>query len=200
MIDGRAEVALGGEGDYKVHGMAAIYAILREARDRASPVGSSRRSAARRTTSGTRSRAYPRPGPGVQGDPRRALLRPGLVDRDREPARARNISGTKYGASVAVPTRPRASSPAVRAQVRPRSKASRGLAYRRQNCTTAYGCVTPWRQLYYDDATALRAKYDLVNRYGLRGVGIWALGYDGTRPELYAAIKAKFITDKVPPT
>ena len=45
-----------------------------------------------------------------------------------------------------------------------------------------------------------RAKYDLVNRAGLRGVGIWALGYDGTRPELYATLKAKFITDKVPPT
>ena len=60
--------------------------------------------------------------------------------------------------------------------------------------------MTPWRQLYYDDATALRAKYDLVNRAGLRGVGIWALGYDGTRSELYAALKAKFITDKVPPT
>jgi hypothetical protein len=59
--------------------------------------------------------------------------------------------------------------------------------------------VTPWRQLYYDDVTALKAKYDLVNRAGLRGVGIWALGYDGSRPELYAALKAKFITDKVPP-
>src|SRR6185437_13895749 len=35
VIDGRAEVALGNEGDYKVHGMAAIYAILREARERA---------------------------------------------------------------------------------------------------------------------------------------------------------------------
>ena len=54
-------------------------------------------------------------------------------------------------------------------------------------------------QLYYDDATALGLKYDLVNRTNLRGVGIWALGYDGTRPELYAALKAKFITDKIPP-
>ena len=58
--------------------------------------------------------------------------------------------------------------------------------------------MTAWRQLYYDDATALKAKYDLVNRHGLRGVGIWALGYDGTRTELYAALKAKFITDADP--
>ena len=40
---------------------------------------------------------------------------------------------------------------------------------------------------------------DLVNRANLRGVGIWALGYDGTRTELYAMLKAKFITDTVPP-
>ena len=39
VIDGRAEVALGDEGNYKVHGMAAIYAILREARERARAAG-----------------------------------------------------------------------------------------------------------------------------------------------------------------
>ena len=39
VIDGRAEVALGSEGDYKVHGRAAIYAILREARERARAAG-----------------------------------------------------------------------------------------------------------------------------------------------------------------
>ena len=72
-------------------------------------------------------------------------------------------------------------------------------AYRRQNCTSS-GCVTSWRQLYVDDATAIGRKYDLVNAYGLRGAGIWALGYDGTRPELWAAIQAKFITDSTPPT
>ena len=71
--------------------------------------------------------------------------------------------------------------------------------YRRENCTTTYGCVKPWRQLYYDDAKALGLKYDVVNRYNLRGAGIWALGYDGTRTELYSVLKAKFITDTVPP-
>jgi len=39
LIDGRAEVTLGAEGDYKMHGMAPIYAILREARDRARAAG-----------------------------------------------------------------------------------------------------------------------------------------------------------------
>jgi spore germination protein YaaH/flagellar hook assembly protein FlgD len=71
--------------------------------------------------------------------------------------------------------------------------------YQRENCTATYGCVTGWRQLYFDDAQTLAAKYDLVNQYDLRGVGIWALGYDGSRPELYAVLKDKFITDTVPP-
>jgi spore germination protein YaaH/flagellar hook assembly protein FlgD len=71
--------------------------------------------------------------------------------------------------------------------------------YQRENCSKTYGCVTGWRQLYYDDAATLAAKYDLVNQYNLRGAGIWALGYDGSRPELYAVLKDKFITDTVPP-
>lgn len=72
-------------------------------------------------------------------------------------------------------------------------------AYQRENCSKTYGCVTGWRQLYYDDAATLAAKYDLVNQYDIRGAGIWALGYDGSRPELYAVLKDKFITDTVPP-
>src|SRR5262249_25661968 len=48
-------------------------------------------------------------------------------------------------------------------------------AYRKQTCTTTYGCVTSWRELYYDDSTSLRLRYDLVNRTELRGAGIWAL-------------------------
>jgi nucleotide-binding universal stress UspA family protein len=41
VINPDAEVTLGGEGDYKVHGEAAVYAILREARDRARAAGAS---------------------------------------------------------------------------------------------------------------------------------------------------------------
>ncbi len=70
------------------------------------------------------------------------------------------------------------------------------FAYERSNCS---GCPTTWRQVYYDDAQSLKAKYDLVNRSNLRGAGIWALGYDGTSRELYAAIAAKFLTDSTPP-
>jgi spore germination protein YaaH/flagellar hook assembly protein FlgD len=72
-------------------------------------------------------------------------------------------------------------------------------SYQRQTCTSTYGCVTATRELYYDDAESLAAKYDLINSYDIRGVGIWALGYDGSRPELYQILKDKFITDTIPP-
>ncbi len=38
-----------------------------------------------------------------------------------------------------------------------------------------------------------------MNRAGIRGVGIWALGYDGTRTELDRALIDKFINDTTPP-
>jgi len=66
-------------------------------------------------------------------------------------------------------------------------------AYRKQTCTSAYGCVTSWRELYYDDAASLRLRYDLVNRASLRGAGIWALGYDDAHPELRSALADKFL-------
>ncbi|HXG25345.1 MAG TPA: glycosyl hydrolase family 18 protein, partial [Candidatus Binatia bacterium] len=72
-------------------------------------------------------------------------------------------------------------------------------AYRRQTCTAADGCVTSWRSMYYDDAQSLKLKFDLVNRQQLRGVGIWALGYDDARPELRTALADKFLLDRTPP-
>ncbi|HET7182547.1 MAG TPA: glycosyl hydrolase family 18 protein, partial [Candidatus Limnocylindrales bacterium] len=72
-------------------------------------------------------------------------------------------------------------------------------AYRKQTCTSQYGCVTAWRELYYDDATSLRLRYDLVNRTALRGAGIWALGYEGTHTELRNALADKFLSDKTAP-
>ena len=53
-----------------------------------------------------------------------------------------------------------------------------------------------WRQIYYDDAASLKLRYDMINRKGLRGAGIWALGYDVDRPEMRQAIAEKFLNDK----
>jgi spore germination protein YaaH len=51
-----------------------------------------------------------------------------------------------------------------------------------------------WKQLWYDDDSSLRAKYDLVLAEGLAGVGIWALGYDGPNAELWTALASRFST------
>ncbi len=113
---------------------------------------------------------------------------------------AGNTSGTKNGASTAVSYDTAASYLSQYGRNYDPAEQVAWTAYQRQNCTATYGCVTSWRELYVDDAAALGAKYDLVNTYGLRGAGIWALGYDGTRPELWSAIQRKFITDTTPPT
>ncbi|MEO8437328.1 MAG: glycosyl hydrolase family 18 protein [Chloroflexota bacterium] len=112
---------------------------------------------------------------------------------------AKNISGVKNGASTTVVYSTARQYAVDHGRLWNATEAVAWTVYRRKNCTATYGCVTPWRQLYFDDAKALGLKYDAVNRYNLRGAGIWALGYDGTRTELYGMLKAKFITDTVPP-
>ncbi len=118
---------------------------------------------------------------------------------DTDKLGAKNISGTKYGASATVIYDSAVDYLADKGRRYDPVEGVAWTVYRRENCTTTYGCVTPWRQLYVDDAEALKAKYDLVNQYGLRGAGIWALGYDGSRKELWTAIRDKFITDTTPP-
>jgi spore germination protein YaaH len=69
------------------------------------------------------------------------------------------------------------------------------FVYQRQNCGS---CPSTWREVYYDDGQSIALKYGLVNQWNLRGAGIWALGYDGQRPEMAAAVRAAFV-DTTPP-
>jgi spore germination protein YaaH len=108
-------------------------------------------------------------------------------------------TGTKYGGSASVPYTTAADYADQHGRRYDSLEESAWTAYQRQNCSSSYGCVTGWRELYYDDAQALAAKYALVNRLDLRGVGIWALGYDGTRPELANVLRDTFVTDSLPP-
>jgi spore germination protein YaaH len=111
---------------------------------------------------------------------------------------ARNMSGSTYG-TVAEPTYSDAA-PLLRAYGRRWDPVEQSpwTAYRKRICRRA-GCITTWRELYVDDAASLGLRYDLVNRAGLRGVGIWALGFDGSRPELRRGLAAKFLADRTPP-
>lgn len=47
-------------------------------------------------------------------------------------------------------------------------------------------------QIQYDDIRSLGFKYDLVNQTNMAGIGIWALGYEGTNPEVWTLIHDKF--------
>lgn len=51
-----------------------------------------------------------------------------------------------------------------------------------------------WRQCWISEADELKERYDLVNRRGLRGIGIWALGYDDGSTEFWDAIDEKLTT------
>jgi spore germination protein YaaH/flagellar hook assembly protein FlgD len=113
--------------------------------------------------------------------------------------RSANQSGAKFGYSTAVNYE---NIPALVAKYGRRWDAveqSPYIAYRRQNCTSTYGCVTSWRQVWYDDAASMALRLQLVNDYGLRGAGMWALGYDGAYPDLDRALANAFLVDHSAP-
>ncbi len=112
---------------------------------------------------------------------------------------ATTVSAAQYGASVAVLYETALQFATDHGRQYDPVEGVAWTSYERENCTSTYGCVTATRELYYDDAESLAGKYDLINSYDIRGVGIWALGYDGSRPELYQVLKDKFITDTIPP-
>lgn len=47
-------------------------------------------------------------------------------------------------------------------------------------------------QVYYENEVSLGLKYDLVNESGIGGIAIWALGYDGSYPNLWNVLEEKF--------
>jgi len=52
---------------------------------------------------------------------------------------------------------------------------------------------------YYDDITSLGVKYDMINRRGLGGVGMWHLLMDEGVSDLWNLLANKFQKDTVPP-
>jgi spore germination protein YaaH/flagellar hook assembly protein FlgD len=114
-------------------------------------------------------------------------------------ANAKNQSGTKFGASTAVNYASVVDLVAKYGRRWDSREQTPWIAYQRQNCTATYGCVTSWREIYYDDATSMKLRYAVVNQYGLRGAGLWALGYDGGHAELYKALSDSFLVDRSGP-
>ncbi len=48
------------------------------------------------------------------------------------------------------------------------------------------------RILFFENIRSLGAKYDFINKKNLKGMGIWALGYDGLNNDLRSLIFEKF--------
>lgn len=49
-----------------------------------------------------------------------------------------------------------------------------------------------WRMIFMDDYRSLGYKYDFANEKNLAGVGVWALGNDENKNELWSLLKEKF--------
>jgi spore germination protein YaaH len=49
-----------------------------------------------------------------------------------------------------------------------------------------------WYQVWFDNDTSLGLKFQLAQSKNLRGVGMWALCYDGARPELWNELRKRF--------
>lgn len=51
--------------------------------------------------------------------------------------------------------------------------------------------VNGWHHCFMDNVSSLGAKYELVRRSGIAGIGIWALGYDDGYEDLWNLIRDK---------
>ncbi|HEX2963590.1 MAG TPA: glycosyl hydrolase family 18 protein [Ignavibacteriales bacterium] len=54
---------------------------------------------------------------------------------------------------------------------------------------------TLWVQNWFDTDTSTGLKYNLAASKNLKGIGMWALGYDGSRQELWDLLRQRVISD-----
>ncbi len=52
-------------------------------------------------------------------------------------------------------------------------------------------------QIWFDTDTSLALKYELVKQHNLLGTGMWALGYDDDRPELWNELRRQFTSSSI---
>lgn len=61
-----------------------------------------------------------------------------------------------------------------------------------QSIWVSYQKESEWRQAWYDDSLTLSQKYQYAKDEDLAGIGIWAISYAGSGPELWNGIKDIF--------
>ena len=62
----------------------------------------------------------------------------------------------------------------------------------------AYQIGNDWYQVWFDSRYSLGLKYDLADTKNLRGVGMWALGYDLDRSDLWNELRVRYAPGTVP--
>jgi spore germination protein YaaH len=69
-----------------------------------------------------------------------------------------------------------------------------GLLWASDNQTPwyRYQLNNEWHQVWYDNDSSLGLKYDLAEAKNYKGVGMWALGYDGERQELWNELRRRY--------
>jgi spore germination protein YaaH len=77
-------------------------------------------------------------------------------------------------------------------------QASAWTAYPDQQCAS---CPAVWRQVWYDDPESFAAKVEHAIEQGLGGVGIWALGMDAGREEMWQGLRSQLrpVNDRTAP-
>jgi MYXO-CTERM domain-containing protein len=58
-----------------------------------------------------------------------------------------------------------------------------------------YDATDGWHQVWYDDGESLGLKFDMVNAKDIGGIGLWALGYEGTSGTMWTAIETHLTAD-----
>ena len=84
---------------------------------------------------------------------------------------------------------------------KPRAAAAGGFNWDEHSQTTYFMEFKDdaWHQIWCDDGPSWVEKLKLVEQYDLLGIGIWALGYDGSTSDYWDAIEDAFIKE-APPT
>ncbi len=62
----------------------------------------------------------------------------------------------------------------------------------------SYKDGSKWYQVWYDNVESLSRKYDLADSKNLLGVGMWALGYDDGRVELWNELRQRYLPGTQP--
>lgn len=73
--------------------------------------------------------------------------------------------------------------------------------YNTRSASTAYIFMNAgtWRQCWITEGYAMKRRFDMVNQRNLKGIGIWALGYDDGYSDFWDAIEQRFTDCAVAP-